>query len=219
MNTVSTTTPNHFEELLCQVRGVSAARVISSNDQISEIHVVALPGRSAKQIIRDIETILLVQGGVRIDYRKVSLVQLPDLHNATQAPRIQLGPINYSSASDPPIANVELRCGTTTVNGTAQRSHADQTDLELVGQATMNALNQLIGQQWHLSLDGLISQPFQHLTVCLAQVTLDNGASLETLLGISNLRHDPHQSAVRAVLDAVNRRLSMLLANVHLLQM
>src|SRR5436190_23652714 len=68
-----------IEELLSQVRGVLAVRVVlDAQGQIDELHVVGSPGRSAKQMVRDVESIVYVQGGVRIDHRKISLVQIAE---------------------------------------------------------------------------------------------------------------------------------------------
>src|SRR6476661_6527134 len=68
-----------IEELLGQVRGVLAVRVVTDEQgQIDELHVVGSPGRSAKQMVRDVESLLYVRGGVRIDHRKISLVQIAE---------------------------------------------------------------------------------------------------------------------------------------------
>src|SRR5690242_18490706 len=67
------------EALIGQVRGVIAVRVVrDAQDQIDEIHVVGSPGRSAKQMVRDVESILYVRGGLRVDHRKISLVQIAE---------------------------------------------------------------------------------------------------------------------------------------------
>src|SRR5574342_700217 len=72
------TTPSvsDLELTLNQVCGVFASRVMMDRRSVSEIHIIAFNERRPKQIIRDIETILCVKHGLRVDYRKISLVQL-----------------------------------------------------------------------------------------------------------------------------------------------
>ena len=68
-----------IEELLSQVRGVMAVRVVlEAQGQIDELHIVGSPGRSAKQMVRDIESLLFVSGGVQVDHRKIGLVQIAE---------------------------------------------------------------------------------------------------------------------------------------------
>ena len=80
-----------LEQLIYQVRGVHAARLVTdTGGKINEVHVVGTPRRSAKQIVRDIESILYVRGGIRLDYRKISLVQVAESAVQNVAPRLQL---------------------------------------------------------------------------------------------------------------------------------
>src|SRR6266498_4299350 len=79
------------EELLSQVRGVMAVRVVlEEHGQIDELHIVGSPGRSAKQMVRDIESLLFVRGGVRVDHRKISLVQIAESAIQPAQVRVQL---------------------------------------------------------------------------------------------------------------------------------
>src|SRR4026209_28476 len=80
-----------IEDLVRKVRGVLAVRVVQNDQkQIDEIHAVGSPDRSAKQMVRDIESILFVRGGIRIDHRKISLVQIADTGMPGTMVRVQL---------------------------------------------------------------------------------------------------------------------------------
>ena len=86
-----------IEELLSQVRGVMAVRVVlEEQGQIDELHIVGSPGRSAKQMVRDIESLLFVRGGVRVDHRKISLVQIAELAIQPAQVRVRLLDISHT---------------------------------------------------------------------------------------------------------------------------
>jgi hypothetical protein len=66
-----------LQEELQRIPAVRSARVIG-NDQPTEIHIVAGPGRPAKQLVRDVQSLSTAGFGMTIDHRIVSVVQLED---------------------------------------------------------------------------------------------------------------------------------------------
>jgi hypothetical protein len=74
---ISPVTILEIEEALSQVAEIRAARIVSSDEGvIQEIHVLALPSKSPKQLVRDIESTIMAQFGITIDHKKVSIAQL-----------------------------------------------------------------------------------------------------------------------------------------------
>jgi hypothetical protein len=74
-----------LEEDLQRVPGVRNARVVGI-DSPSEIHIVATPERSAKQVVRDVQSLASAGFGLTIDHRIVSVVQLADDAAGQQPP-------------------------------------------------------------------------------------------------------------------------------------
>lgn len=200
------------EQLIFQVRGIQAARIVTgANGEIDEVHVVGLPGRSAKQIVRDIGSILYVQGGIRLDYRKVSLVQLSDGVLKSNVPRVLLLGVLRAT---PTAVSVRLGLGERQIQGdSAAPTDAPGGTLLVAAQATLQALQQLIGPQSELHIEQIGCQTFGPLSVCLCQLSLVAEGGSEILLGISQVRADEATAAARTVLDAVNRQLQRLLAS------
>ncbi len=203
-----------YEQLIFQVRGIQAARVVTApNGTIDEVHVVGLPGRSAKQIVRDIESILYVRGGVRLDHRKVSLVQL-DEGSQRFGPRVRLLEASCAADGPAPQAVVSLGLGGRSAKGVASAEQGAPADLLwLAGQATVRALSELTKAGCELRIEQIARQPFGDLEICLCRLSFAADGEAETLLGVSMVRDDgPAAAAARSVLDAVNRRLLRLLA-------
>jgi hypothetical protein len=61
------------EASLLSLRDIQAVSILTEEGAIREIHILATAGRSAKQIVRDIETCLRTRFGVGIDHRVVSV--------------------------------------------------------------------------------------------------------------------------------------------------
>jgi hypothetical protein len=202
-----------IEALLSQVRGVMAVRVVleEQGGQIDELHIVGSPGRSAKQMVRDIESLLYVRGGVRLDHRKISLVQIAE--SAIQPSQVRVRLLDISSPTgDPATITVALGMEDQRVQGVGhRRPDQDDTPSRLAGYATIHALDQLIGARGQFRLEHMERQLFGQLEVYLTHLTLTTDEGIETLLGISVVRDDDPAAVVRAILDAVNRRLQRLL--------
>ena len=47
--------------------------------EVSEVHVLAQSGLAPKQLVRNIESALLAQLGLKIDHRKISIAQTADV--------------------------------------------------------------------------------------------------------------------------------------------
>ena len=65
-----------FEETLCRLPSVDAVRVVGDGDQITEVHVLATPEKSPKQVARDVQSLGMARFGASIDRRLISVVQL-----------------------------------------------------------------------------------------------------------------------------------------------
>ena len=61
------------EEVLRNLRDVQGASILAEDRTIREVHITATPGRSAKQIVRDVETCLRTKFSIGIDHRVVSV--------------------------------------------------------------------------------------------------------------------------------------------------
>jgi len=195
-----------IEGLIAQVRGVIGVRVVrNAQQQIAEIHVVGSPERSAKQMVRDIESIVYVCGGTRVDYRKISLVQIAKAPAAADEAHIQVLDIAYL-AQDSTVATT-LAMGDQRAQGVSRSGskRAGQPEY-LAAEAAIQALEQLLGWHGRLRLENLQRQSFGEIEVCLSHLLLIGDERTESLLGLSVVYSDRAISGAQAVVDAVNRR-------------
>ena len=196
-----------LERLIAQVRGVTGARVVcDAQGAILEIHVVAAPGRSPKQMVRDIESLLYVRGGVRVDHRKISLTQLAEPEGLpTFGQLVRLVDIEHMVDTHDATIQVMLAVGDRRARGVVRGRAGQPHSAALAGEATIRALNQLSDARGQIRLEELRFQLLGQLEVCLAQLALSGGAGETTLLGISAAHADAETMAARAIVDALNR--------------
>ena len=88
-----------LEESIRQIPGVRAASVVTdAQAQPREVHVLAAPGKPAKQIVRDVQSLAMAQYDIDLDHRIVSVVQIEDEAGAEAS-----AASDFSEVSDSPV--------------------------------------------------------------------------------------------------------------------
>jgi len=104
-----------YEGIIRQVRDVLGAKVfLDKEGKISEIHILSSPARNPKQIVRDVVSALLIQAGVDVDHKKISVVQIEEGEEGeTVFPNAPLNSasLNYYVRGGNAEATVELQGG------------------------------------------------------------------------------------------------------------
>ncbi|HUF33821.1 MAG TPA: hypothetical protein VMN58_11510 [Acidimicrobiales bacterium] len=91
------------ERELCRIPDVRAARIVVGPDtEPVEVHILAVPGKHAKQVVRDIQSVAMASVGLEIDHRIVSVVQLED--PVVEPPASPGAPAAPASAAQAPEA-------------------------------------------------------------------------------------------------------------------
>ena len=181
-----------------------------------EVHVLAHPGKHPKQVVRDVQSVALASFGLEIDRRIVSVVQLaPTGPTAQEGPaavtsRMGIGSIQSLLEGRRTTIRVSLSTGGREATGFAEGSSAVAARMRLLALATLDALRQLVDAAQALELeDASIARVGSHDVALVTLVHVDPPLEYQ-LIGAVLARQSPDSAAVRAVLDAVNRRLAYL---------
>ena len=199
-----------FEESLTRLDSIDAARVIGDGKRITEVHIVARPDKAPKQVVRDVQSLAMARYGANIDRRVVSVVRLtPDKirHPVVERPAL------VGVKEDPIGSRVDVRVTLGWQNeehvGRAHGPTAASARLRLIGEATLAAVESLDPDAPPLALDAIGESSIGMRTVVTAIVVTTNERSgEETSVGSVLGQGDLADAAVKAVLDALNRRLS-----------
>lgn len=199
-----------LEAALTQITGVYSARVVG-DPQPTEIHLVTSKARNPKQLVRDVQSLANASYGIVIDHRIVSIVQLesPPEHEAVRRPI--LNHVLIGSTSSGARVDVELRWpdGKTT-NGGAHAGNTRDERLRATAEAVVEALRPaLIGDRIDLVLSGANAQETVDGTVVMVRLKWNDPRGSVPLIGAALLGDDLVVGTTRAVLDAVNRKITL----------
>lgn len=198
-----------YEDTVKKIRGVLACRVVTdARGRIEEIHVLAEDGRPAKHVLRDVESALIAGYGVTFDRRKVSIAQVCQ-EKMSSPTRLKLVRTEVIAEDSSLRVRVTLALGSHEVTGEASEETLDW--VKAAAKACLAALETLT---W----PGTMIAPVDACTVRLKDRDIVLVAIMcrmeneETLLtGSCAVESDEREAAVRAVLDAVNPKLHLLL--------
>jgi hypothetical protein len=200
-----------LEETLCRLPAVDAVRIVHDRDRISEVHVLASPAKPAKQVVRDVQSLAMARFGVGIDRRAVSVVQLGEEKRTGEADRPVITSIKEYPEGPSTTVTVTLTWNSEQFSGSANGPAAASARLRIIGEATLRALEEVLGGGPPLALDAVASTSVGARPVIVAQVVSMKGVEEEVAVGSALIRGDEAEAVVRAVLDALNRRIPALM--------
>lgn len=196
-----------YQRAIEQIRGVTTARVmLDDHGDAVEIHVISDKTRAPKPIVRDIETLLLARYAVRVDYRRVSLVQIDADAVADRGTENRLQFISADpDPADGQAVQVVLQAHDDRYAGSAPEVKDEAG--RAAADATLAAVQQAIGRAIPLTVQRTQLVDGGGQAVCLAVIRASVDGGEEQLTGTCLVTGSIWEAASKATLDAINRRL------------
>ena len=220
-----------LEDALRHLPGVKAASVVTGPDAVpTEVHVLAAPGKAAKQVVRDVQSLALTQYDIDIDHRIVSVVQIGDdevravtppngveVHEddddvaaaepEAQVVRPSLAAVMVRSGGGETAASVTLSVGEQVFEGHSQGPAGTSHRARLVALATLEAVAELLGQPCEVESSIIVPTGSREVALSVLTVMVPRTGE-QVLTGAAVVRGDEADAVVRSVLAALNRQLA-----------
>jgi hypothetical protein len=222
LDEVNEVTVEEMENLICQLPTVMKCAV-SVNDwgAIEEIHVLTNLERNPKQIVRDVESALLARYHLKVDHKRISVAQIvPEgstgdgQTSMTQGGRLKIHEYHLESdaLNQTGLARVIFAWGESEadrVTGQWSGRYLPSQHYQIMAWAAVDAINHIPGLVGPIVLTECRTVTLANRSVVLVALSQYDRRRRETLLvGTAEDRGDSHGASVRAVLDAVNRKVA-----------
>jgi hypothetical protein len=206
------------ENLIAGLTGVlSASIVVTPQGEISEIHVLAQPDTPPKQVVRNIESALMAQLGVKVDHRKISVAQTADvrpieaLQEEAISSRVKRRGVIFRDLTVRPseklqriMIKVKLGYGDRESEHEVEGTDTYRNRVETAARAASLCLDELLPDN-SIALEGAtVVDAFDRRFILVAVHGL-GGREAQLLTGTAEIRESAERGAVLAVLDATNR--------------
>ncbi|TGE39518.1 hypothetical protein E4K67_00430 [Desulfosporosinus fructosivorans] len=204
-----------WEQAIKQIKSVIAARIkVNYQGEIEEVHILASAGRVPKQIVRDVESILVAQFDLQIDHKKISVAQVEDDEDVTlaiiESTRPKLIGVTLRTVNGMAEVKVEMLTGDKIIEGIAQGPSSAHNKLRLFVEATLKALSPLTLDKFIFVTEDVGVTQLAKQQIALVSITMITSAGEQSLTGCALVRNDDREAVVKATLDAVNRKLRFL---------
>jgi hypothetical protein len=212
-----------LEDSLRQIPGITAASVVTGPDAVpTEVHVLASPGKPAKQVVRDVQSMALARYDIDIDHRIVSVVLIGDdphdgVATATGSDdpaadevtviRPVISAIMVRSGGGITEAAVTLGAGDQLFEGKAQGPAGPSHRSRIVAIATLDALDDLLGQTCEVESASVVSTGSREVALSVLTLVVPRTGE-QVLTGCALVRGDEADAVARSVLAALNRQLT-----------
>jgi len=207
------------EAAIRSLRDVEGVSVQAEDDDIREIHVLTGSTRPAKQIVRDVQTLLLTRFNRTIDHRVVSVAYARSSPGPSARPesaparapegasahRIRFRSVNLYLAAGRAQAQVELGWKGVTRVGSATGSATREGANGLIAEATLSAVQEFLEEEWVFGLQDIDLVRLGRQEVVVVALSLLAHRNEKTLVGCCTVEQDTQQAVVLATLAALNR--------------
>ena len=191
--------------------------MVTPMGEVSEVHVLTTSDVQGKQVVRNIESALMAQLGLKIDHRKISVAQTADVRPIeqlqeeavkTRAKRrvVMFQGLEVRPGTRPQRVVVRVKLSFEGKDAEAEEQGTDtmRNRVEAAARATALCLDELLPDN-SIALEGAqIIEAFDRKFVFVAVHGL-GGREAQLLTGTCEIRESGERSAVLAVLDATNR--------------
>jgi hypothetical protein len=214
-----------LEDSLRQIPGVKAASVVTGPDAVpTEVHVLAAPGKPAKQVVRDVQSLAMARYDIDIDHRIVSVVQIGDAEVSVVAAqpespepledphaelpmRAAIASIMVRSSRGVTDASVTLAAGDELFEGKAEGPAGTSHRARIVAQATLDSVGDLLGRTCDVESAAVVATGLREVALSVLTLSVPR-TGMQVLTGCAVVRGDEADAVARSVLAALNRQLS-----------
>jgi hypothetical protein len=207
------------------LRDVEGVSIQADGDDVRELHILTTSSRPAKQIVRDVQTLLLTKFNRSIDHRVVSVAYADPQSTVAAAPaspapelapaavpasapedeRVRYAGVNLYVAGSRIQAQVELKWKGVTRVGSASGFGTRDGAHRLVAEAAVAAVQEYVEDELALSVEDAAVVKTGRQDVVVVSLALLSHRQSKALTGCCTVEQDAHQAVVLATLMALNR--------------
>ena len=184
---------------------ISSKIILGENKEIEEVHIVSNGFRAAKQIVRDIQSVLIATYNVQIDHKIISIAEIQDESLKKAQSRLKLVSISHDNKGQKVAIKVSLDNNRDVFeNSTAGINTSRNIDRMLVD-VTLKTVEDAYGYEDTFILEDIKLVNVSMEKVVIVVITCIKDSYIKRLCGSSLIKSDYKEAVVKATLDALNR--------------
>lgn len=196
-----------LKNMIAKIDGVINVKVVTENDEISEVHILSNNLRAPKQIVRDIESSLLAAFDYRIDRKVISIAQIQTEDNNEALRRVRYSGIDLKTEGNALECIVTLLHDGEEFGETITGIKTAANRRKIVADATIRTIEKILGQAYLFNIEDVIVSTSRDINFVSVLVNMVLNENEQTMVGSAIVKQDINEAIAKATLDAVNRRI------------
>lgn len=195
----------NIENFLNGICSVIASRIKTENDEIKEIHIVSDISRSPKQIMRDVESVLISQFDIHIDYKIISIAQIENKSSVPKDFRFKLNGIDSVISENVFEAKIRLEKQGEIYEGFNQGIATSNNIPKILALAAIDAIEKGCGKNNIFALEDISKIIISGKETVITVITALIEEQEVTICGSAANAKNSNELVVKSTLDALNR--------------
>lgn len=187
---------------------ISCKIIVNENDIIEEIHILSDKSRNTKQVSRDVQSLLAAKYNLTVDYKIISIAQIEKELSKDANFRLKHKSISYESFDGKIKIKIKLQCNEKEFEGETIGIKSESNNYRLAVEAALNSVESAIGSKDSFVLEDLKIIKLAEKDVIIVAVSIIINGEEQLLCGSAFIGTDRMESAVKAALNAINRKIA-----------
>lgn len=198
-----------MEEDIERIESVLSCRFVIENEEIKEIHIVSNGTRTPKQISRDVQSVLIATYDLSIDYKKISIAELPGVVEITKKEsRLKIDKISFEDNGKRASIKVGLSDGSNLYETSLTGLNTNRNIDRMLVKAVLDTVEKALDTEDRFILEDVKSINLSSDGVIVVVLVYILDEQERRLCGSSLIGNDHKKAVVKATLDALNRSIS-----------
>lgn len=190
------------------IESVLSCRFVVEDNEIKEIHIVSNGTKSQKQISRDIQSILIAKYNLNIDYKKISIAQLPVVEVVNKVSRLKIEKISFEDNGKKATVNTSLSNESGIYESTLSGINTSRNIDRMLVNSVLNSVEDALDVEERYILEDIKNVSLSSDSVIVVIIVYIIDEQEKRICGSSLVGNDHKRAVVKATLDALNRSIT-----------
>lgn len=196
-----------IEEQIEKLESIVSCKIIQGEDSsFHEIHIVSNKNRSAKQLVRDVQSLLIATYDIQIDHKMISIAEIMCDDVKKKYKRLKVLSVSYDNNGDKVCIKISLEKDGEIFSNASRGINLRRNIDRMLVDTTLRTIEQAFGYEETFVLEDIKTVNFNTTEAVVVIIGIYNTIE-QRFCGTSLVGQDDKKAVVKATLDAVNRYL------------
>ncbi|OZV12610.1 hypothetical protein CIW83_08310 [Tissierella sp. P1] len=194
-----------IEQTIEKLDSVVSCKIISEDNNFEEIHIVSNRNRSAKQLVRDIQSILIATYNIQVDHKKISIAEIQDDSLKKIENRLKIMSISHDNNGQKAMVKVTLDNHKDIFENSRIGINTSTNIDRMLVDVTLKTVEDAYGYEETFILEDIKTVNISTDEVVIVVITCISEGLEQKFCGSCLIKNDYKEAVVKATLDALNR--------------